>query len=127
MATRLRWFGVVVLIFNLWLSGRYHITGFTLLVMTFGFAIGFELFVVRAVASRSPEPDVESAKSPVATVTSHESAPEPLAEETLDQKANKYGIVSESGRYRYKEYWYDRLEDAVAYAEIDRSRVMGCK
>jgi len=127
VTSRLRWFGAAVLILNLWLIGRYNITGPTVLVLTFGFAIGFELIVVRAATSSSARPDASLAKPHEALATSQEVAPGSSGQATLDQQANDYGIVSEAGRYRYKDYWYDRLEDAVAYAEIDRSRVTRCK
>ncbi len=42
-----RLFGACVLIVNLWLIGRYDIAGIPVLLLTFGFAIGFEFIVVR--------------------------------------------------------------------------------
>lgn len=53
MIARLRWFGAAVLIWNLWLVGHYRIEGFPVLVLTFGFAIAFELIVIRGVRSIS--------------------------------------------------------------------------
>ena len=47
IATKLRLFGSAVLLFNLWLIGQYSLSGFLVILMTFGFAIGFELLVVR--------------------------------------------------------------------------------
>ena len=46
-STKLRLFGGAVLIFNLWLIGRYNLSGIPVLLLTFGFAIGFEFLVVR--------------------------------------------------------------------------------
>jgi len=46
-STKLRLFGGTVLIFNLWLIGQYNLSGIPVLLLTFGFAIGFELLVVR--------------------------------------------------------------------------------
>ena len=47
---KLRIFGGVVLLFNLWLIGAYNLDGLPVLLLTFGFAIGYELVVVRALA-----------------------------------------------------------------------------
>jgi hypothetical protein len=52
--TKLRLFGGAVLLFNLWLIGAYNLEGIPVLLLTFGFAIGFELLVVRPV-SRSEQ------------------------------------------------------------------------
>ena len=49
-STKLRIFGGVVLLFNLWLIGRYDLKGTTALLLTLGFAIGYEFFVVRPIA-----------------------------------------------------------------------------
>lgn len=46
---KLRLFGGAVILFNLWLGGHYNIEGVALLIMTFGFAVGYELVVVRAI------------------------------------------------------------------------------
>jgi len=46
-STKLRLFGGAVLIFNLWLIGRYNLSGIPVLLLTFGFAFGFEFLVVR--------------------------------------------------------------------------------
>lgn len=55
--TKLRVFGAAVLIFNLWLIGHYNLSGVVVLVLTFGFAVAFELFVVRPFAKREPKDD----------------------------------------------------------------------
>lgn len=49
--TKLRILGGLVILFNLWLIGRYSIEGVPVLLMTFGFAIAYEYIVVR----RAPE------------------------------------------------------------------------
>ena len=48
-STKLRVFGGAVILFNLWLIGQYHLEGIAVLLMTLGFAIGYELLVVRPV------------------------------------------------------------------------------
>jgi hypothetical protein len=54
-ATKLRWFGACVLIFNCWLIGAYNLSGVPVLLLTFGFAIAFELLVVKPVTKRTTE------------------------------------------------------------------------
>lgn len=49
-STKLRLFGGVVILFNLWLIGQYKLEGIAVLLLTFGFAIGYELVVVRPVS-----------------------------------------------------------------------------
>lgn len=47
-STKLRWIGGAVLIFNFWLIGYYKIEGaIPMLLLTFGFAVGYEYLVVR--------------------------------------------------------------------------------
>lgn len=46
-ATKLRLIGGGVLVFNLWLSGYYNIEGVPMLLLTLGFAVGYEYLVVR--------------------------------------------------------------------------------
>jgi hypothetical protein len=53
-STKLRLFGGVVLLFNLWLIGQYKLEGIVVLLLTFGFAIGYEFLVVRPI-SKSDE------------------------------------------------------------------------
>lgn len=48
-STKRRLFGGAVLLFNLWLIGRYSLEGIPVLLLTFGFAIGYEFLVVRPV------------------------------------------------------------------------------
>lgn len=48
-STKLRLFDGAVLLFNLWLIGRYNIEGVPVLLLTFGFAVGFEYLVVRPI------------------------------------------------------------------------------
>lgn len=45
--TKLRLIGGAVLLFNLWLIGQYKLEGIPVLLLTFGFAIGYEYLVVR--------------------------------------------------------------------------------
>ena len=45
--TKLRLIGGVVLLFNAWLIGRYSLEGVPVLMLTFGFAAGYEYLVVR--------------------------------------------------------------------------------
>ena len=45
--TQLRLFGAAVLLMNLWLIGEYNLTGLPVLLMTVGFAVFFEILVVR--------------------------------------------------------------------------------
>lgn len=65
-ATRLRWIGGGVLFVNLWIIGAYNLTGLPVLLLTFGFAIFYELVVVRrhsnseSVELASEVPHVES-------------------------------------------------------------------
>jgi len=46
-STKLRLFGGAVILFNLWLIGQYRLEGVAAILLTFGFAIGYELVVVR--------------------------------------------------------------------------------
>jgi hypothetical protein len=49
-STKLRLFGAAVILFNLWLIGQYNLEGVAVLLLTFGFAIGYELVVVHPAA-----------------------------------------------------------------------------
>lgn len=51
-STKLRLFGAVIVLFNLWMAGNYNIGVIPLLVLTFGFAAGFEILVVRPAAKK---------------------------------------------------------------------------
>lgn len=55
-STKLRIAGGLVLLFNLWLAGHYAIEGWPLFLLTFGFAIGYELLVVRPTAKSETTP-----------------------------------------------------------------------
>jgi hypothetical protein len=48
--TKLRLIGGCVLLFNLWLIGHYNLEGIPVLLLTFGFAAGYEYLVVRPVS-----------------------------------------------------------------------------
>ena len=50
--TILRLFGGAILFFNLWLAGEYDIQGVPLLLITIGFAVAFELIIVKPAAKR---------------------------------------------------------------------------
>ena len=54
-ATKLRLFGGFVLLFNLWLIGQYSLKGIPVLLLTFGFAIGYEYLVVRSISRSDKE------------------------------------------------------------------------
>lgn len=47
-AMKLRLIGGCVLLFNLWLIGRYNLEGIPVLLLTFVFAGGYEYLVVRS-------------------------------------------------------------------------------
>ena len=51
--TKLRLIGGVMLLFNLWLIGRYNLQGIPVLLLTFGFAFGYEFIVVRPAKPKS--------------------------------------------------------------------------
>jgi hypothetical protein len=52
-ATMLRVLGGAILVFNLWLIGHFNIKGIFVLLLTFGFAAGYEALVVRPFAKNS--------------------------------------------------------------------------
>ena len=52
--TKLRIFGGLILLFNLMLIGYYEMEGIAVLALTFGFAIGYELIVVRNSVEKPP-------------------------------------------------------------------------
>lgn len=49
LSTKHRWIGAAGLLFNLWLCGEYNITGLPLLLLTVGYAIAFEWWLVRPI------------------------------------------------------------------------------
>lgn len=51
-ATKLRLFGGVILLFNLWLIGEYNLSGFPVILLTVVFAVAYELLVVHTLASK---------------------------------------------------------------------------
>ena len=69
-STKLRLFGGAVLLFNLWLIGQYRLEGIAVILLTFGFAIGYEYLVVRPVvksdeSKQAPErPEATSRQDP---------------------------------------------------------------
>jgi hypothetical protein len=53
--TKLRLVGGVVLLFNLWLIGQYNLSGIPVLLLTLGFAVGYEFLVVRPASKDEQE------------------------------------------------------------------------
>ena len=45
--TQLRLIGAAILLFNFWLIGEYNLQGIPVLLLTLGFAAGYEYLVVR--------------------------------------------------------------------------------
>lgn len=56
LRAKLRAFGGAVLLFNLWLIGSLSISGWPVLLLTVGFAVGYEAFVVRLMTVQPPAP-----------------------------------------------------------------------
>jgi hypothetical protein len=54
--TKLRCIGGAILFFNLWLIGQYNLDGAPVLLLTLGFAAGYEYFLVRP-AKKKPSED----------------------------------------------------------------------
>lgn len=50
LRTKLRLIGGGVLMFNLWIIGQYNVEGIPALLLTLGFAIGYECLIVRPVS-----------------------------------------------------------------------------
>lgn len=55
-STKLRLFGGAVILFNLWLIGRYNLSGVPVMLLTVGFGVGYEYLVVRP-ASKTEKPN----------------------------------------------------------------------
>jgi hypothetical protein len=53
--TKLRLFGGLVLLFNLWLIGQFNLQGIPVLLLTIGFAVGYEFLVVRPISKEDNE------------------------------------------------------------------------
>lgn len=129
-STKFRLFGGLVLLFNLWLIGRYSLEGLPVLLLTLGFAIGYEFLVVRSVRKSdldevyTPPLANTPANSPLA-MQDHQ----PLQAPTIspDVEMEHLAVTREGERYRYKTYLYDKLDDALKYARLDRSRTYKCK
>lgn len=51
--TKLRLIGGAILLFNLWLIGQYRLEGIPVLLLTFGFAVGYEFLVVRPTMTKN--------------------------------------------------------------------------
>ncbi len=56
-ATKLRLIGGGVLLFNLWLIGNYNLEGIPVLLLTLGFAGGYEYLVVRPASKAADKPE----------------------------------------------------------------------
>ena len=54
-STKLRLIGEAILVFNLWIVGNYNISGIPVLLLTLGFAAGFEILVVRPVSKKEQQ------------------------------------------------------------------------
>ena len=130
--TKLRLFGGLVILFNLWLIGRYNLEGLPVLLLTLGFAIGYEFLVVRSIKNND---NLEAVITPLPAGTSAEAASphsvavqEPLPPVmTPDEEMEHLAVTRDGDRYRYQSHLYDRLDDALKYARLDRSRVYKCK
>jgi hypothetical protein len=127
MKWKLRLFGAAVLLFNLWLIGRYDISGAPVLLMTFGFAVAYEYLVVKSINNSPKAPEHVEAPAFNQQVAQDRGIPTPEPQESIDELAEQFGIIMDGGKYRYKDYAYDRLGDAIAYAKIDRSRPIKCE
>lgn len=57
-STKLRLFGGGVLLFNLWLIGTYNLQGIPVLLLTVGFAVGYEFLVVKPMSKNDDPPSV---------------------------------------------------------------------
>ena len=62
-ATKLRLVGGAILLFNLWLIGQFKISGIAVLLLTIGFAVGFEFLVVRPATALQKPVDVKDPAS----------------------------------------------------------------
>jgi len=56
-SSKFRLFGGAVLLFNLWLIGHYDLHGIPALLLTVGFAVGYEFLVVRPVSKPGAKTD----------------------------------------------------------------------
>jgi hypothetical protein len=55
--TKLRLIGVGILLFNLWLINHYNLGEILALLLTFGFAGGYEYLVVRPASKAAEKPE----------------------------------------------------------------------
>jgi hypothetical protein len=55
--TKLRLIGGGVLVFNIWLIGYYNLDGIPMLLLTLGFAVGYEYLVVRPASKAADKPE----------------------------------------------------------------------
>ena len=126
MQTKLRIFGGIVLLFNLWLVGRYQIENIPTILMTFGFAVAYELVVVRSIGAAATGDILGPQLTQASMDESHlptkggTSSAKPL--KTLQEEMQELGVVHDGDKYRYQDYSYEKLQDAISYARLDRSR-----
>ena len=55
--TKLRLIGGGVLLFNFWLIGHYNLASIPTLLLTFGFAGGYEYLVIRPASKAAKKPE----------------------------------------------------------------------
>lgn len=76
---KLRLIGGCVLLFNLWLVGHYNLEGISVLLLTLGFAAGYEYLVVRPASKAASQPAVVPvAPAPFCGSMSPSAPPTPL-------------------------------------------------
>ena len=98
MKWKLRLFGAAVILFNLWLIGRYDVSGAPVLLMTFGFAVAYEYLVVRPI-NNSPKVS-EHVEAPTFTqqTAQDRGIPTPEPQESIDNLADQFGIIMDGGK-----------------------------
>ena len=47
LSAKLRLIGAIIIVLNLWLIGKYGLTGMPAILLMFGFAAGYEFLIVR--------------------------------------------------------------------------------
>lgn len=79
---KLRLAGSAILLFNLWLIGRFNMNGPAVAVITIGFVIAYEYFVVRRSVVASSE-KCSNKEPAIAKVISEPAAPEIIQEKAV--------------------------------------------
>lgn len=59
---KLRLVGAAILLFNLWMVGRFNMHGPAVAVLTIGFVIAYERFIVRPAKNEMPQSNIDSAQ-----------------------------------------------------------------